>query len=648
MNQIQNHINTIQSNLELYDAIISPNNKKVISEYIQRLHRINELLDVDKYKLVFIGAPGVGKTTLICNYLDLISDNFINKQADEVPLLNTASGKTTAAEIHILTGKRSLIHIEACSQKEQINYIKSYCRSLWDKVFDKEIEIDEVDNSKKEKKPDEIYRMIKNMAGFTKEAGYSHEEDIKNEIIQKYKATEYNNFYNYMIAKTGITKRNTLSVSYGSKTDFKVWLKKTFSDINLGKMPGVPIPKRIFIQISQKDLELPIPEWADEVIDTRGFDGEGRVDVKSLIHQDNTINIVLDKITTPIDEKLHPIFNSWIVKENVDIIPRLSLVVACRTNELNSVCEAENEENGEEIKRSEIDTCIKANKLNYNNENTLFYNAQGAYETKNVPRKNGAKINNISVITNINKENANIYRSFFTEHISEIKDRFRNNLLADAEDILQRTSNIFNSLKKQPTLLDIERNRIASKLEELKEQALSTFVNNKSVITSFDSLFDMIKNRIHWASIRKTTETYGEWEKCHIYALMEEYLWKIVYQEISSYKIQIDKLFASVDSGLSDYTKSYLIAEREAYLKFKIQVENLGYTKMFDAFNISECEPRKEFWSTAQSISGKGYLNNVIECYKNWINNNGCDKGLCEAVRQLVLQYIDTIIDVVS
>ena len=31
------------------------------------------------------------------------------------------------------------------------------------------------------------------MAGFTKEAGYSHEEDIKNEIIQKYKATEYNN-----------------------------------------------------------------------------------------------------------------------------------------------------------------------------------------------------------------------------------------------------------------------------------------------------------------------------------------------------------------------------------------------------------------------------------------------------------------------
>ena len=413
-------------------------------------------------------------------------------------------------------------------------------------------------------------------------------------------------------------------------------------------MAGIPIPKRIFIQIAEEDFTLSLPEWADEVIDTRGFDGEGRLDVKSLIHQDNTINIILDKITTPIDERLHPIFNSWVVKENVDIIPRLSLVIACRNNELNSVCEAENEEDGEEIKLSEIDVCIKANKLNYNNGNTIFYNAQGAYETKNVPRKNGAKIHNVSVITDIGKENAELYRTFFSEQITEIKDKFRNGLILEAEDISQRTSNIFNSLKKQPTLYDTERNRVASKLEELKEQALSSFVSNKSIITSFDNMFDRVEDNIHWASVRKTTEIYGEWDKCHVYAIMESYLWGVVSSVILPYKKQIDQLLIAIDPQLSDYIKSYQTAERKAYLKFKTQTESFGYKKMFDAFNVSENEPRNDFWNNAQAIHGRGYLHNVIDYYKKWIDSNGYDRNLCETIRQFVSSYFDAIIDIVS
>lgn len=634
--KIQNIIDNLQSNLELYEAIISPNNRKVINENITRLHRIDELLSVDKYKIVFIGSPGTGKTTLICNYLDLLRDDFVDKEPNDVPLLNTASGRTTAAEVHILKGKRTLIRVEPCKIKEQEGIVKIYCRTLWDKIFDTENE------TKSNSESAELDRIVRNMAGYSKNI------DIENEVRQNYKPDDYNKFCNYMIAKTGIHNRSTLAVIFDGNTNFKSWLKKSFSDINLGKMAGIPIPKRIFIQIAEEDFTLSLPEWADEVIDTRGFDGEGRLDVKSLIHQDNTINIVLDKITTPIDDRLHPIFNSWVVKENVDIIPRLSLVIACRNNELNSVCEAENEEDGEEIKRSEIDVCIKANKLNYNNDNTIFYNAQGAYETKNVPRKNGAKIHNVSIITDIGKENAELYRTFFSAQITEIKDKFRNGLILEAEDISQRTSNIFNSLKKQPTLYDTERNRVASNFEELKTQALSTFVNNKSIITSFDTMFDKVKNNIHWASVRKTTEMYGEWDKCHIYAIMEGYLWSIVSREMLSYKTQIDHLLTSIDPQLSDYIKSYQTVEKEAYLKFKTQTESLGYKKMFDAFNVSEDEPRKDFWNNAQAIYGRGYLNNVIDCYKSWINNKGCDKGLCEIIRQFVSNYFDTLIDIVS
>ena len=117
LTKIQNIIDNLQSNLELYEAIISPNNRKVINENITRLHRIDELLSVDKYKLVFIGSPGTGKTTLICNYLDLLRDDFIDKEPNDVPLLNTASGRTTSAEVHILKGKRTLIRVEPCKIK---------------------------------------------------------------------------------------------------------------------------------------------------------------------------------------------------------------------------------------------------------------------------------------------------------------------------------------------------------------------------------------------------------------------------------------------------------------------------------------------------------------------------------------------------
>lgn len=636
LTQIQNILDTIKSNLEKYNPIISKNDLKVINKNIERLNRIDELLSVEKYKLVFIGAPGTGKTTLICNYLDLLLDDYVNKQPDEISLLSTASGRTTAAEVHILNGKRTLVRIEPCKLKEQEGYIRSYCRTVWDKVFNSE------NDSKTHSESAELDRIIRNMAGYNKNI------EVENYIRQNFQHNDYLKFCNFMIAKIKLTSRNTMSIVYDGQSDFKQWLKKTFSEINLGKMPDFPIPKRIFIQIAEEDLILPLPEWIGRVIDSRGFDGEGRLDVKTLINQDDTINIILDKITTPIDARLHPIFNSWIVKESVDVIPRLALVIACRNNELNSVCEAENEEEGEEIKRSEIDFCINANKLNYNNNNTFFYNAQGSYETKNVPRKNGTRITNISVVTDINKDNATIYRDFFSEHISEIKDNYHNSLFAEADDILQRTLNIFNSVNRQSIIQDTERHRIVSKLTELKDQTLRAFINNKKITTSFNSAFDKIREQTHWASVRKTTEMYGEWDKCHIYAIMEAHLWTIISKELSPFRKQINNLISSIDDQLLDYMKSYQTAEREAYLQLKKNIEDIGYNQMFAAFNYSADEPRAEFWNTAQSFFGRGYLCNVISYYKEWIDENQYDNDIRDLTCNSIILYFDTIIGIIS
>ena len=60
----------------------------------------------------FIGNIGVGKTTAICRLLNLIKDNN--------PILDTASGRTTACDVHIWIRKdlRSSILVDQYSNTE--------------------------------------------------------------------------------------------------------------------------------------------------------------------------------------------------------------------------------------------------------------------------------------------------------------------------------------------------------------------------------------------------------------------------------------------------------------------------------------------------------------------------------------------------
>ncbi|MDE5768684.1 MAG: hypothetical protein K2H82_04785, partial [Oscillospiraceae bacterium] len=46
----------------------------LLKSNLDRLKRINELLLINKFKLIFIGEPGSGKPTTICNLLGLTKD----------------------------------------------------------------------------------------------------------------------------------------------------------------------------------------------------------------------------------------------------------------------------------------------------------------------------------------------------------------------------------------------------------------------------------------------------------------------------------------------------------------------------------------------------------------------------------------------
>ncbi len=51
--------------------------KKSLISKLNRLNEISRILDIQKYKIVFIGKIGAGKTTAICNLFNLVHDGSI-------------------------------------------------------------------------------------------------------------------------------------------------------------------------------------------------------------------------------------------------------------------------------------------------------------------------------------------------------------------------------------------------------------------------------------------------------------------------------------------------------------------------------------------------------------------------------------------
>ena len=76
--------------------------RRAFPGFLDKARRLYDFSLVQNYKIVFIGEPGKGKTTAICNWLGLLSTGKVEaKRIDKVSLLATASGRTTVAEVHI-------------------------------------------------------------------------------------------------------------------------------------------------------------------------------------------------------------------------------------------------------------------------------------------------------------------------------------------------------------------------------------------------------------------------------------------------------------------------------------------------------------------------------------------------------------------
>jgi len=129
-NILPKDISELREAMEQLPSFKNESYRNSFEGFMKKIEQIDAFAQVKKYRVVFIGEPGKGKTTAICNWLNLLKKNKIReKRVDEISLLATASGRTTVAEVHIRQNfTKSSISIKHMPIYKQEEYIREYCK----------------------------------------------------------------------------------------------------------------------------------------------------------------------------------------------------------------------------------------------------------------------------------------------------------------------------------------------------------------------------------------------------------------------------------------------------------------------------------------------------------------------------------------
>ncbi len=258
---------TIQQLLDELEVGSALHNQVLMHE--RSLSKAIHYLEATHHKIVFIGSIGVGKTTAICHLLGLV--------IGDKPLLSTGAGRTTVCEvvvsggkeIMISEGKENTIHIEPLSEEEVKNYLEDFADSILTSGSSR------TDQEETFKLSAEIERSLRNMMGLPierkkdengKRITIDHAKLRANEIGEKSALVAD------FMARINLPARTKTQLTHPQNDELPPfeWLQKHFAEINNGRNPDVPLPRKIIISIKRSlfgDHSLQI-----SIVDTKGVD----------------------------------------------------------------------------------------------------------------------------------------------------------------------------------------------------------------------------------------------------------------------------------------------------------------------------------------------------------------------------------------
>lgn len=636
--------------------------KELLESNLTRLKQINELLFVDKFKLVFIGEPGSGKTTTICNYLNLTTDLTPGKAFENVELFNTGSGRTTAFEVHYIKSDETKFEIYPMRLEEQKALLNEYLGYMWNKTFDIEQDTDEPDNQSSSREYD---RIIRNMLGF------SSENEFQTFIESDYSADMKSEYLDEMNNRVAFENRCIRSIIMPENVkDVKAWIKDTFNSINNGKNIAVAIPDRVDVLLCQNDIDFYFPDFVSEIIDTRGYDGNTRDDLIDYLKDKNSISIIMDEPKALPGERQKKILTEWIIKEDVDIIPRIAMFVKDKGNELANVNEADgDEEKGEEIKRNELERAVNNDKINYRIENTLFIDSYYGIitATKFIETANSRKKKK-NIIEVCDEELRNDERMRVTNHFETMINAYKEYLNTESKKLMSIIENLFQEIESPSINRQMydSLKKTVHYLIFLKDGLINTD-NGDIIISAIESKYcNYFRKSVHWNSARKTTTMAGTWYKADIYS---EYRQFIINQTINILSKNKDRMIRYIEENkkyedIVPFVDACIEKINNDFLSMTNKIKDSSYRYCINCFTkINAVSTNNDlpslqkiydyrlehFWDRAINVyGGQGYYGRLMDCFINHMYSSTLAQQTNMVIKAIVEKYYDNIIKLLN
>ncbi|MDF5708583.1 MAG: hypothetical protein PUP90_13075 [Nostoc sp. S4] len=407
---------------------------------LERLEEIDKILSIEKYKIVFIGTIGQGKTTAICHLFNLISDfkvsKTVNGKTKDVietrELLSTGGGKTTICEVIIKAADKTYIKIEPYTIDEMENLIFEFCDYIASK--------NDTQSEQKIIISEEIERAIRNVIEL-KQIKKSVPDGEKNKTIRIDKAKElFDESGIEVLKKTALNNANLESristkIEFDNQSREQDWIKNIFDDINNVRFKDFAIPRKIYLYVSYDVLSGSNLSQFDSVVDTKGLDENPiRKDLQKYIDSQDSICLFVTPFYAAPEANITKLISYYLTSKSKEFHHRFVTLILPQKSQPEKVHGADGDrELGIQIRQDEVQATFKRLNLDFFQENILSYDSLRYY------RDDIVKLNDI-----YDQEDVQVDKNEFIKAIADVIERRRNLLLDEIKNIRESFGKIKN------------------------------------------------------------------------------------------------------------------------------------------------------------------------------------------------------------
>ena len=349
-----------------------------------RLEAIERNLAIEKYRLVFIGTIGEGKTTAICHMFNLVGEFAVQKTMAGKPrtvtesqeLLATGSGRTTICEVVIEAGGQTAIVVEPYDAGEMERMIQDFCDGLAEAAGPGE---------RKGMLSREVETAIRNVVGLPVSTVTSTDGEKSTTRVdrarEELERLGVDGLKALAVRNANLAARTQTAIEYEGTEDERVWIKRTFAKVNRGELPAVAIPRQIRVRVSPAVLAGSPLDRFRAVVDTKGIDENPiRKDLEAYAVQEDVICLFVTSFKDAPEANVRELMRFYLSSKSRDFHHRFVTLVLPHKGEPEKTNGSDGTwTTGITIKGEEIQAAFGNLGLEFFRENVLFYDALRFY-----------------------------------------------------------------------------------------------------------------------------------------------------------------------------------------------------------------------------------------------------------------------------